>query len=181
MLLEAIFEVIVMPNEIIPMHKLEQFDGVHDSRLEMQIPGLSDLQVQMLGGQRQARNTFSENVLEMLDSIAKHEDVLLSATDTIVAQAGVKTKRASDTVYRVPASITDNDLIGLKAQGLVQGNSRAVKFTDLGKVALRDYWLKSSNSMLKERTKNMHVVERRASKEETQVKTSRFTRIDPEA
>lgn len=164
-----------MPHEIIPVHKLDQHDEIFEPKYTGD--GLSDLQLQFLGVQRSAaKTTFSEHTLKLLEEIVQHEDEVLTATEVI---ANSNADRKSDVVFRVPNSIPDYDLLALKTQGLIQGRDRAVKLTEAGRVALRDFWLKSGNALEATRKKDRYVVERIASTEEAP-KNRKFARVEKE-
>ena len=127
-----------MPNPIVPIHKQEDFDDMFGGSVE--ISGLSDIQQTLLGPRTAAKKTYSSQTLGLLERIYKSKDELLSAANSHLE----RTAEAAD-IYSVPGAVSDYDLLGLKTEGLIVGSGRAVKITEAGRVALRDYWLKSQN------------------------------------
>lgn len=126
-----------MPNPIIPMHQQE-----NDFDIDAAVEGLSAIQQQLLGPKTASKKTFSSQTISMLERIYKSKDELLSTASSHLN----RTADASD-IYSVPGNISDYDLLGLKTEGLIVGSGRAVKITEAGRVALRDYWLKTQNDM----------------------------------
>lgn len=146
-----------MPQPIIPVHKLNNHDALFerdyaDENFDHIAGSLSSLQNQLLGGGTPAPNReaarYNDKTVESLEAIAKQEEELITAASTIA------TTGRGQTYYRVPASVTDAELIGLKTDGLVVGTGRVVAFTDRAKTALRDKWLTSENKLKQERTKD---------------------------
>lgn len=147
-----------MPQPIIPVHKLNNHDALFerdyaDDKFDHVAGSLSSLQSQLLGGgtpepAREAAR-YNDKTVDSLEVIAKQEEELITAASTIA------TSGRGQTYYRVPVSISDAELIGLKTDGLVIGNGRVVAFTDRAKTALRDKWLTSENKLKQERTKEV--------------------------
>lgn len=129
-----------MPLPIKPVHSLdlhaELFDLPEDSNA---VAGLSALQAQLLGGgivKEAAKTKLSEQTIQMLETIDKSQD------DVVTAAQAMSSSRLGDTkVCRVPTSISDHDLLSLKAAELVRGQGRAVSLTDKARTALRDHYL----------------------------------------
>lgn len=160
---------IIMPSPIVPMHSLTAHEGLFGGNNDAPITeGLSDIQALMLGlPQKTAATKYEPRVLDILEKINKHEDELITTAANIKMKDGEK-------YYRVPSEINDNDILSLKVAGLITGNSRTIKFTEKGVVALRSKWLNESNNYRANRTKNKFDI-RNASK--NQRYNSRFTRI----
>jgi hypothetical protein len=126
-----------MPDPIVPIHKMNDHDGLFN----VQIEGLSDMQQQLLGGPRTAaKKTYSSQTLNSLERIYKSKDELLST-----AQSHLNRTAEDIEIFSVPTNINDYELLGLKTEGLIVGSGRAVKLTEAGRTALRDFWLKSAN------------------------------------
>ena len=142
-----------MPSPIIPVNQLNNLDSLFvrdDSSYDHLAGSLSAMQQQLMGGgsvQKEAAR-YSDNTVTHLEAIAQEEEELLTVANSLVSSG-----RSGQTYYRVPKSVTDSELIGLKTQGLVVGNGRVVAFTDRAKVALREKWLVSENNLKKNRTK----------------------------
>lgn len=126
-----------MPDPIVPIHKMNE----HENLFNVQVEGLSDIQQQLLGGVvTAAKKTYSAHILNNLEKIYKSKDEILSLANAHL------TKTAEDNeIFNVPSNIDDYELLGLKTEGLIVGSGRAVKLTEAGKIALRDFWLKSDN------------------------------------
>ncbi len=135
-----------MAHPIKPIHQLND----HSELFETNREDLSDLQQYLLGEnpQRQAAKcVVNPTVIAMLEKIEKSPDEVIT-----VAQS-FHSKDKNSHAYRVPTAITDSDVLNLKVQGLVTGSGRVVSFTDKGKIALRDHWLRSDNNYRANRTK----------------------------
>lgn len=141
-----------MPQPIKPIHQMNAHAELFESAEDFSPQGLSEMQIALMGENRTAGRKFPENIVSMLDMIYKSEDELIN-----IATAIASTRRPEEKVYRVPSAISDYDLLGLKAQGLIGGGGRAVTFTESGKVALRDKWLKSANDFAGKRTKSQYI------------------------
>ena len=125
-----------MPQPIIPIHQQESMPITFGESL---IPGfqLSELQSILLQSAASSKPNLrtSMNVVTALEEIDKNTDFIVTAvTDS------------SERFCSVPNSIDDETLLSLKANGYISGNGRSVKITDRGRTALRDSYLKSSNS-----------------------------------
>ncbi len=128
---------IEMPDPIVPIHKMNE----HESLFNVQVEGLSDIQQQLLGGVvTAAKKTYSSQVLNNLEKIYKSKDEILS-----LAQSHLNRTAEDSEIFSVPTTINDYELLGLKTEGLIVGSGRAVKLTENGRIALRDFWLKSNN------------------------------------
>lgn len=168
-----------MPYPIKPVHTLDLHAEIFDSPgMESDPAALSALQAQLLGGGvREAKLKFSERTIEMLKLIERSQDEIVTA-----AQSFATSSRTGETIYRVPLSISDNDLLGLKTAELIRGSGRAVMLTDRGRIALRDHYLNQPvNEFRKSRTKSKFDLnaarEVAASEEAARVATaSRFKR-----
>lgn len=126
-----------MPDPIVPIHKMND----HENLFNIHVEGLSDIQQQLLGGVvTAAKKTYSSQTLNTLERIYKSKDELLST-----AQSHLSRTAEDNDIYSVPFTINDYELLGLKTEGLIVGSGRAVKLTEAGRIALRDYWLKSAN------------------------------------
>lgn len=143
-----------MPQPIIPIHQLNNLDSLFnkggDENYDYLSGTLSNIQKQFFDEptQKTAAKT-SESMLDHLEVISKEEEDLITVANSL-ASCG----RSSQIHYRVPTSITDSELIGLKTQGLVLGSGRVVTFTDKAKIALREKWLVAENKLKQERTKD---------------------------
>ena len=126
-----------MPNPIVPIHKMND----HDNLFNVEVDGLSDIQKQLLGDVVTAsKKSYSSHTLNSLEKIYKCKDELLST-----AQSHLNRLAEDNEIFNVPSHINDYELLGLKTDGLIVGSGRAVKFTEAGRIALRDFWLKSAN------------------------------------
>jgi hypothetical protein len=162
-----------MPNPIKPMHELEEHNELF-GRKEDYGASLSDMQLMFLDGDKPtrqaAKQTFADNTIKMLEDIYKNEDMIVNAaTESLSTNSKV--------LYRVPTSISDNELLGLKTQGLVLGSGRSVSLSETGKIALRDKWLKSENHLKENRTKDKFEFRQASVENEKSVKTSKFKKI----
>jgi hypothetical protein len=146
-----------MPQPIVPVRQ-------QDLPLQLFSPtptgndALSALQARLFGTAepaqsiKEAKVRFPEQILDQLDSIYKHEDERLSHVQTVLAGQG-----EAQRVFGVPHEVSDGQLLSLKAAGLVVGQGRTVKFTDRGKIALRDKWMATKNSLAETRAKAEYV------------------------
>lgn len=127
----------IMPNPIVPMHQQES-----DFNIDAAVEGLSEIQQQLLGPKTASKKSFSSQTISMLEKIYKSKDELLSTASSHL-------NRTADVaeIFNVPGNISDYELLGLKTEGLIVGSGRAVKITEAGRVALRDYWLKAQNDI----------------------------------
>lgn len=143
-----------MPQPIIPVHQLNNLDSLFnqgaDENYEHLIGSFSTIQKQFFDepSQKTAAKT-SESMINHLEVISKEEEDLITVANSLASSG-----RSNQIHYRVPTSISDSELIGLKTQGLVLGSGRVVTFTDKAKVALREKWLVAENKLKQERTKN---------------------------
>ena len=138
-----------MPLPIKPVHQLEAHDEIFGTKTD-ETEGLSSLQTMFLdtaSNREASKIKYNENTLTMLENIYESKDDIINAANDCITQ----TREA--TVCRVPNRISDNELLGLKTQGLVVGSGRAVTLTEKGRIALRDKWLVESNSLRANRTK----------------------------
>lgn len=114
----------------------------------------SDIQRAMLNmdGAQSERTAakYEERVLAHLDAIFKNADEDL----TKVAEITTGSPRA---MFRVPADVSDYDLLQLKTAGLLTGHGRSVAFTQRGREALRMKWLNSTNKHKDDRKANEFV------------------------
>lgn len=145
-----------MPQPIIPIHKLNNLDSLFEAESQNEnyehlMGSLSTMQQQLLGDvpMQKAAAKYSENTIGYLEAISTQEEDLLTVANSLASSG-----RSGETYYRVPKSISDTELIGLKTQGLVLGSGRVVTFTDKAKVALREKWLTSENNLKKNRVKD---------------------------
>ena len=141
-----------MPLPIKPVHSLEMHSEIFDSPgMESSDAALSALQAQLLGGTvREARTKISARTLEMLKMIEQSQDELVTAATELTMS-----NRRGETTYRVPVSISDHELLGLKTAELIRGSGRSVTLTERGRIALRDYYLNQpENEFRKSRTKH---------------------------
>jgi len=145
-----------MPQPIIPVHQLNNLDSlfVRESdgdNYDHLIGSLSTMQQQLMGTpSTKTAAKYSENMINHLESISKEEEELITVANSLASSG-----RPSQTYYRVPKSVSDTELIGLKTQGLVIGSGRVVTFTDRARVALREKWLVAENTLKKNRTKEL--------------------------
>jgi hypothetical protein len=169
-----------MPYPIKPVHTLDLHEELFGSPgMESDPAALSALQAQLLGGGtvREAKLKLSERTIEMLKLIEQSQDEIVTA-----AQSFATSSRTGETIYRVPLSISDHDLLGLKTAELIRGSGRAVTLTERGRIALRDHYLNQPvNEFRKSRTKSKFDLnaarEVAASEEPARVATaSRFKR-----
>jgi hypothetical protein len=141
-----------MPLPIKPVHSLEMHSELFDSPgMESDMAALSALQAQLLGGgiTREAQAKLSIRTIEMLKIIESSQDDIITA-----AQSITMSNKRGETMYRVPVSISDHDLLGMKTAELIRGSGRSVTLTERGRVALRDHYLnKPENEFRKSRTK----------------------------
>ena len=141
-----------MPYPIKPVHTLDLHEEIFDSPgMESDPVALSALQAQLLGGGavREAKVRLSERTIEMLKLIEQSQD------EIVTAALSATSSRTGETIYRVPLSISDHDLLGLKTSELIRGSGRAVTLTDRGRVALRDHYLNQPvNEFRKSRAKS---------------------------
>jgi hypothetical protein len=141
-----------MPYPIKPVHKLDLHEEIFDSpSIEADLASISALQMQFFGnsGVREAKVKLSDRMIEMLRAIEQSQDEIVTA-----AQSLTTLNKTGDAIYRVPMSITDHDLLGLKTAELVRGHGRAVTLTEKGRIALRDHYLNQPvNEFRKARTK----------------------------
>lgn len=128
-------------------YDLDIFNGSFEEDKEQH--GLSDLQKMVL-----SNNSVSGNASDKKQHFASLLDVIFKSEDKVVTAALKIVAKEEDKLYRVPSEISDNDLLGLKTLGLVQGQGRLVKITQSGKNLLRDKWLKSENQIRAQRSKN---------------------------
>jgi hypothetical protein len=141
-----------MPLPIKPVHSLEMHSEIFDSPgMESDAAALSALQAQLLGGVvREAQAKLSIRTIEMLKVIESSQDDIITA-----AQSITMSNKRGETMYRVPVTISDHDLLGMKTAELIRGSGRSVTLTERGRVALRDHYLnKPENEFRKSRTKS---------------------------
>ena len=159
-----------MPEPIKTVHELSLHAEIFDPKFDSGLP-MSDIASIYLGVPKTAaKKTFSEHTINLLEAIYQNEDEVLSATNIVTSQSNEK-------VFRAPKSISDYDLLHLKTEGLVSGQGRAVKFTDTARVALRDHWLKSKNTLLTNRVKTefVHPSRNASTSKITRTATKKFT------
>jgi hypothetical protein len=145
-----------MPQPIIPIHQMNNLDSLFVRESESEnydhlLGSLSAMQQQLMGGAASEKTAarYSDNMVNHLEAISQEEEELLT-----VANSMISVGRTGQTYYRVPKTISDSELIGLKTQGLVVGSGRVVAFTDRAKVALRERWLIAENTLKKNRVKD---------------------------
>ena len=144
-----------MPQPIKPIHKMDEHAELFDAHYEGTSQGLSEMQLAFMGEdapKREAGRKYEPHTVALLNTIYKSEDDLLN-----IATALASIRKPEEKIYRVPKSVSDYDLLGLKAQGFLQGNGRSVTFTSNGRVALRDTWLTSTNTFAETRTKSRYI------------------------
>jgi hypothetical protein len=131
-----------MPFPIKPIHELEEHNDIfgHKDDNRSDISSLQQIFLENSSSREASKNKYSEEILNLLENIYNSVDELTNAASTFV-----NPHRQANVMYRVPESITDNDLLGLKTQGLVVGSGRSVNLTEKGNVALRDKWLVETN------------------------------------
>lgn len=166
-----------MPIPIKPVHTLENHDEIFNYAGD-DMTGLSALQQTFLGGNKREAAKYSERTIEMLRSIDQNKDELLTTAQSLA------TRKSSETLYTVPNTITDSALLGLKAEGLIEGRGRTVALTEKAKVALRDAYLTSKNHLKSNRTKDKFDYRSAFSDEELEntrtASTNKFKRISSE-
>lgn len=91
---------------------------------------------------KEAETKISDESAKLLEIIDKNIDENQTALQSVVAN--VYSKK-----YLVPLIITDNQLLNLKANGLVEGYYRSVAFTKKGEEALRKYYFSKANAFKK--------------------------------
>jgi len=144
-----------MPQPIIPIHQLSNLDSLFNRKsddYDYLAGSLSTVQQQFLGNepnQKVAANKYSDKIIDHLEAISKEEEELITVAHSLATSG-----RSGQVYYRVPSSVSDTELIGLKTQGLVVGGGRVVAFTDRAKVALREKWLQSENKLKSQKTKD---------------------------
>lgn len=160
-----------MPTPITPVSQQDLPTQLFDPKYSSPA-NISDLQARLMGmtpeGVREAARKYPIDTLYMLDAIYKNEDSQLTAINQVVlAKSGADAR-----VFRVPEAIGFNKLLSLKTQGLVSGDSRSVKFTDRGRIALRDYWLTTDNHLKTNRAKTEFIHPARQASAQTANRTS---------
>ncbi len=139
-----------MPQPIIPISQLNNLDSIFNKDTSENFSGsFSAIQQQFFDEPVQKTAKTSESALSHLEAISSHEEDLITVANSLASSG-----RNNQVHYRVPTSINDTELIGLKTQGLVVGSGRVVTFTDKAKIALRDRWLLSENKFKQERVKD---------------------------
>jgi len=137
----------------LPIQSLNNWNDDENNKVSMESLGLSDIQIQLLGistgPTREAKITVSDRHLNLLKTIDKNQDDLVTAASLLNNIKDAK-------VCKVPETISDNELLGLKTAGLVSGNGRSVSLTDSGRLALRDHYLSQEtvNEFRKNRAKS---------------------------
>ena len=137
----------------LPIQSLNNWNDDESNKVSMESLGLSDIQIQLLGistgPTREAKVTVSDKHLNLLKTIDKNQDDLVTAASLLNNIKDAK-------ICKVPEAISDNDLLALKTAGLVSGNGRSVSLTDRGRLALRDHYLSQEtvNEFRKNRVKS---------------------------
>ncbi len=137
----------------LPIQSLNNWNDDENNKVSMESLGLSDIQIQLLGistgPTREAKITVSDRHLNLLKTIDKNQDDLVTAASLLNNIKDAK-------ICKVPETISDNELLGLKTAGLVSGNGRSVSLTDRGRLALRDHYLSQDtvNEIRKNRAKS---------------------------
>ena len=137
----------------LPIQSLNNWNDDESNKVSMESLGLSDIQIQLLGistgPTREAKLTVSDKHLNLLKTIDKNQDDLVTAASLLNNIKDAK-------ICKVPEAISDNDLLALKTAGLVSGNGRSVSLTDRGRLALRDHYLSQEtvNEFRKNRVKS---------------------------
>ncbi len=137
----------------LPIQSLNNWNDDENNKVSMESLGLSDIQIQLLGistgPTREAKITVSDRHLNLLKTIDKNQDDLVTAASLLNNIKDAK-------ICKVPETISDNELLGLKTAGLVSGNGRSVSLTDRGRLALRDHYLSQDtvNEFRKNRAKS---------------------------
>ena len=153
-----------MPSPIKPVHMLDAHDEIFSPE---QLSSLSDMQSMLLGGAnnvREAKKKVSSNLVEILGKIYECKDDVITAANKAINDS-------TQFSYRVPNSVTDNELLTVKAEGLVNGYGRVVSFTQAGNIAIRDHYLKETNQLFANRAKQKFVLpEKRKASEESKFK-----------
>lgn len=141
-----------MPFPIKPMHELEEHNDIFEYRPDNAGSTLSSLQSMMLGDEmpikQASKMKYSEDTLHLLEQIYESADEIVNAANKLT------NPRQANSLYAVPKSISDGQLLALKTQGLIMGYGRSVELTDDGRVALRDKWLKEANNFKLNRPKD---------------------------
>jgi hypothetical protein len=140
-----------MPLPIKPIREQEEHNELF-GRKDDEALGLSPLQQMFLGSESTktaAKQKYGEHTLTLLEQIYGSVDTLSNA-----ASEFANPHREASVLYKVPSEISDNDLLNLKAQGLVLGSGRSVKLTDNARIALRDKWLVEPNNFKENRSKD---------------------------
>ena len=138
-----------MPYPIIPINEMQAQSVVFGTPATPE-QEFSDLQSLFLGNsiiKEAAKVSFNEKTITLLEAIDKNEDMVQTAVQAMSTGSGTK-------VCSVPTAISDSNLLSLKADGFVSGYGRSVIITDKGRIALRDYYLKSNNQIKQGKTKD---------------------------
>lgn len=117
--------------------------------------GISDMQMYMMGT---TPEMFVRTSGKAIDPVfGPCLQAIFDSTDEKLTKLSQATGASRKPMFSVPRSVVDADLLRLKTAGLINGYGRSVTFTERGKIALRDYWLRSSNKLTEKRTKTQHV------------------------
>lgn len=141
-----------MPFPIKLVHELEEHNEIFNETTPDDLRGLSGLQAMFLGSEMErkaAKQKYTEQTIAMLEEIQNNKDNLSNA-----AASFMNPQRQANTLFKVPTTISDHDLLGLKTQGLITGSGRSVNLTSKGTVALRDKWLSETNNLEANRVKD---------------------------
>jgi len=135
-----------MPQPIIPVSKLSLHESLFD--FDKNYSDNSAVQDFAISNRIAESSTqYDSRLIDLLEKINKNEDELITAASSI------KTNNKNK-YYKVPRNITDNEVLSLKAAGLLTGGGRTVQITERGVIALRNRWLNESNKIKTTRTKN---------------------------
>lgn len=162
-----------MPRPIMPIHKLESLDGIFDPQT-YEGAGISDIQNFFLNESSERKASaikYDDKILNMLETIDKSEDELVTTASSLVSN-----NKMSEKIYSVPRNIPDNDLLHLKTLGLVTGSGRSVKITEKGVVALRTKWLSEPNTLKTNCAKENFDYQNASSFRRVSSKNNKFTR-----
>lgn len=155
-----------MPVPIKPVRDIDNLSGLFEYGTESESDiqrGISELQKAYMSSLpispevREAssdKKVYSAHTIEMLQNIHNSVDDVVTAG---AEATGVRSNSDGMGLYRVPANISDYDMMTLKAQGLIEGRSRVVAFTKAGELALRNHWFKTPNALIATRTKSRFV------------------------
>lgn len=138
-----------MPYPIIPVNENQAINMIYGKPTtpEEEMNSFSQLQSLFLGNaivKEAHKPQFNDGAIKLLEEIDKNEDTLQSTVHGMQSGDNIK-------VCSVPTTISDNVLLGLKADGYVHGYGRSVVITDKGRELLKNHYLKTSNTFAQEK------------------------------